>query len=173
MAKKYWVKKDPKNSAEWVEMTGKEFYEFINSTEGKGRHFIDFDACKLEVTQEQYRQWQREADHRRYLQQFEDMADILSLDYLTIDSGISGDYCLVDDSESTEDKIIRIADMEALAEALRSLSDEERWMIGELYLYNKTKTEDELALLIGKTRQVVNKQKKKILKKLEKLVAKS
>ncbi len=43
MATQYFRKKDPLSEGGdicWIEMTGLEFYSFVNSKEAKGRYFI-------------------------------------------------------------------------------------------------------------------------------------
>ena len=175
MKKTYWVKKNPKDAAGWIEMDGKQFFEFINSSAGNGRYFMDCDSYEIEVTKEQYHEWKRETNHSDYLRKYEDEVEVLSLDYeyLNMDNDIFGDGFLIDEHANTENEVIWVIDMELLADALRSLTDDERWLINELFLRDKPKTEDEIAAITGKTRQAVNKQKKKILKKLKMLVANS
>lgn len=46
--------RDPRckpSEIEWIEMTGTEFYRFVNSPEGCGRHFIDMDDVVLEASE--------------------------------------------------------------------------------------------------------------------------
>ncbi len=46
MATQYFRKKDPCAEGAaicWIEMTGLEFYAFVNSSEAEGRHFIYMD----------------------------------------------------------------------------------------------------------------------------------
>jgi RNA polymerase sigma factor (sigma-70 family) len=174
MKKVYWVKKNPNSAAGWVEMDGKQFYEFIKSPAGKGRYFMDYGTFELEVTHEQYRQWKQEVNHRGYLQRFEDKAEIFSLEAVVENSELYGersDEILTDYSTNTEDEVFHAIDMELLTKALDSLTYGERRLIDDLFLRDKPKTEDEIAALSGITRQAVNKQKNKILKKLRKAVA--
>jgi hypothetical protein len=127
MAKTYWVKKHPENATDWVEMDGKQFYEFINSPEGKGRYFMDCDTYEIEVTGEQYRQWKKEVNHRDYLEQFEDETEVFSLDTIIEDCAAYGeisDEILIDSSANTEDEALHNLDMELLADALQSLTDD-------------------------------------------------
>ena len=176
MKKIYWVKKDPNNERNWIEMNGKQFYEFISSPEGKGRYFMDCETYELEITQEQYQEWKKEANHSGYLKQYEDEAEILSLEGIIENSEIYGEYgeeILADDSANTEDEAIRAIELELLSEAVLFLPDDERRLIVELFLRDKPRTEDEIAAIMGKTRQAVNKQKNKILKNLKMSVAKT
>ena len=58
MYKRYFRMKDPKcrpEQVEWIEMTGREFYRFVNSPEGQGRHFIDMDDVVLEASETEAR----------------------------------------------------------------------------------------------------------------------
>lgn len=171
MKKTYWVKKNPESAAEWIEMTGKQFFEFITSPAGKGRYFMDCETYKIEVSPEQYRKWKLETNHSSYLQNFEDEVLILSLELLDEDYGISN-YELIDLSVNIEDDVINNIDLQRLSEAILSLENDERWLISELYMQGKLKTEQEIAESIGVSQQAIHKRKNKILKKLKLLVVK-
>ena len=44
MYKRYFIKKDPncrKKDIEWIELSGREFYRFVNDPANKDRHFVD------------------------------------------------------------------------------------------------------------------------------------
>ena len=85
MKKTYWVKKDPQNGEDWIEMNGKQFYDFITSDAGKNRYFLNFGAFKIEVTEEKYQEVKKEKNRRDYLQQIEDKVEILSLESIIED----------------------------------------------------------------------------------------
>lgn len=172
MKKTYWVMKNPGSTAEWIEMNGKQFYDFITSPVGYGRYFMDCDTYKIEVSPEQYRKWKLEANHRSYLQGFEDEALILSLGILAEENDISDDEVIADLSVNIEDEAIKNIDMRLLSEAILSLPDDERWLINELFLRDKPKTEQEIGETTGVSQQAVHKRKNKILKKLKLLVVK-
>ena len=66
MYKRYFRMKDPKckpEQIEWIEMTGREFYRFVNSLEGRGRHFIDMDDVVLEASENEVRSFRTEQNH--------------------------------------------------------------------------------------------------------------
>lgn len=173
MKKTYWVMKNPGSTAEWIEMNGKQFYEFINSPVGKGRYFIDFDIYEIEVSREEYCKWKREANHSGYLQAFEDEALILSLDSLAGNDGISYEGLIADLSVNIEDEIIRADTLQLLGEAVLSLADDERWLITELFFRDKPKTEQEITKLTGIPQQTVSYRKNKILEKLKILLVRN
>ena len=175
MKKVYWVKKDPNNAKDWIEMDGEQFCEFISSPEGKGRYFMDCETYQIEVTPEQYREWRREADHRRYLKKFESEIEVYSLDNITDDFPLYGEYgeeILIDFSKNTEDEAIHSIDLDLLVKALCFLSDEERWLIEELFLRDKPKVDQEISDLTGIPRRTVAYRKKIILEKLKKVLPK-
>ena len=55
-----------------------------------------------------------------------------------------------------------------LYEALKALSDEERWLIVKLYFDECSETD--VAVILGVSRQAVNKKKQRILKRLENIL---
>lgn len=173
MKKTYWVKKTPGNTSEWVKMTGEQFYDLITSPTGKGRYFMDCDTYKIEVSPEQYREWKHEVNHSGYLQAFEDEVLILSLDSLAGNDGISYEGLIADLSVNVEDEIISANDFQLLSEAVLSLDDDERWLITELFLRDKPKTEREITKLTGVPQPTVHYRKEKILEKLKNILIKN
>lgn len=62
MYKRYFRMKDPRckpNEIEWIEMAGSEFYRFVNSPEGRDRHFIDMDDVVLEASESEVRSFRK------------------------------------------------------------------------------------------------------------------
>ena len=54
-------------NSDWIMMTGKEFYRFIKSPEGKSRYFIMRDNLVIETSREQCSDWLSEQEHCEYL----------------------------------------------------------------------------------------------------------
>lgn len=82
MYKRYFRMKNPKckpEKIEWIEMTGREFYRFVNSPEGCDRHFIDMDDVVLEASESEARSFKAEKNHSYYIQVQEDGWSTLSL----------------------------------------------------------------------------------------------
>jgi len=174
MAKTYWVNNNPNGEAEWLEMNGQQFYDFITSPAGKGRYFMDFDTYKIEVTKKQYQQWKAEMNRSEYLQRLEDEVSIISLESLIEkEDDLMNEELMIDDSINIENEVIANIDMQLLSEAINSLPNDERILIEELFLCENPKTEQEIAAAMNVSQQAINKKKKKILKKLKILVVKS
>ena len=87
MYKRYFRMKDPKcrpEQVEWIEMTGREFYRFVNSPEGQGRHFIDMDDVVLEASETEARSFRTEQNHSYYIQTQEaEIVRSIFADYLS------------------------------------------------------------------------------------------
>ena len=173
MKKTYWVKKNPNSTADWIEMNGKQFYEFIKSPAGKGRYFINFGDFKLEATYDEYRKDQREKDHSRYLEGYETDATVSSLESRSDKDGISYGDLIVDLSVNVEEEAIKNIEMQILLAAVNTLPENERQFINELFSQENRKSEQELATILGISKQAINKRKIKIYKKLKKLVVKT
>lgn len=79
MNKKIYLVKKNRNAqgsnTEWIQMNGREFYNFLHSEAGKGRYFIrltddisyDEPEIIIEATPELFFKWRREYDRHRYL----------------------------------------------------------------------------------------------------------
>ena len=58
MRKRYYIRNCPDTygeGTEWIELSGKEFYQFVNSQEGKNRFFIDMGNVVLEVSEQEFK----------------------------------------------------------------------------------------------------------------------
>lgn len=175
MYKRFFRMKDPdcrQKKIEWIEMTGKEFYRFVNSPEGQGRYFIDMDDVVLEATEVEYNQYKAEKNHHYYIQTQEDGWSTVSIDAVGDEHGCSGEEVVRDDTQDVEAEAILRIECNILQSALCQLDEGSRLLIRALYLADKRSTERELAHKLGVSQNAVNKQKKKILKKLKLLVVK-
>lgn len=174
MARQYFIKKDPSAQIpEWIEMSGREFYRFTRSPEGRGRYFIDFDDYAIEATKEQYDAWRKEKDHSDYLKEQEEGFLILSLYSDTINEYGDGEDVIADEKVDVEESTILLIRRKALHSALPKLDTPSYRLIHELYLSDNRRTERTLAKDLGVSQNAIHKQKKKILKKLKMLVVKS
>ena len=72
------------------------------------------------------------------------------------------------DSDSIEDVVMKSVMLEHLNMALRTLTEEERWLIYELFYKQRTERELCAEMQIGKT--TLHKRKEKLLSKLHKLL---
>lgn len=173
---RYFRKKNPEckiDNIEWIEMTGREFYRFVNSSEGQGRHFIHMGDVVLETTEAEARSFKTEQNHHYYIQAQESGWDTLSLYAAEDKSGYSGEEVVKDDTQDVEAEVILRIEHDALRAALNQLDEASSLLIQALYLTDERKTERDLAKELGISQNAVNKQKKKILQKLKILVVKN
>ena len=176
MYKRYFRMKDPKckpEQIEWIEMTGREFYRFVNSPEGRGRHFIDMDDVVLEASENEVRSFRTEQNHSYYIQTQEEGWSTLSLYAIEDKNGCSGEETVMDEAQDVETEVMKRTESAALRRALEHLDSESYQMIHALYLADTRKTERELAQERGVSQVAIHKQKKKILATLKFLVIKS
>ena len=176
MARQYFRKKNAGELGplvDWIEMDGKEFYRFVRSREGQGRYFIDFDDYVIEATRDQYEDWRREKEHSDYLRKQEDGLILLSLYSDAINGYGDGEDVIMDDRVNVEETAIQMVQSKALYSALRHLDTPSYQLIYDLYLKDRRWTERALAKHLGVSQNAINKQKKKILRKLKILVVKA
>lgn len=175
MATQYFRKKDPLTEGSqicWVEMTGQEFYNFVNSPEAKNRHFICLDDdIVIEANQEHFLAWVSEKNHSDYLRRCEDGVETVSLYSDIVSDFGSGEELLCDSTDIVEQTMMKLR-CQALRSALAELNDVNNYLLYKLYFAKKPCSENQLALELGITQQAVNKRKKKILRKLKNLVVK-
>lgn len=175
MYKRYFRMKDPKCDPEkikWIEMTGSEFYRFVNSPEGQGRYFIDMGDVVLESSKREAQVHRVEKDHSDYLKEQEEGWSTVSLYSIENENGCSGEEAARDETQDVEAAAILRIETAALRRALRCLDSENYKLIYALYIADKRYTERELAHKLGVSQNAINKQKKKTLQKLKFLVVK-
>lgn len=144
MNKRYFRKKKPlcrTEEIEWIEMTGRKFYAFVNAPENQGRHFVDMDTAVLECTAEQYKAFMAEDDHTKYLREQEEGWETTSLYCLEPDSGCNGEEVIADETQDVEAAAIFSTDKKNLEVALSRLDSESYSLIYALYLASERKTE--------------------------------
>ena len=158
----------------WIEMSGREFYAFVNDPKNKERYFIKFDDdLIIECSFEQYKTFKSENRHCRYLREHEPCSLLYSINTVGIYGELNGEAIIYDINANVEDSVLQKLDIEHLQNALKQLSPEEFHLISSMYLSEKNKTEREMAALYGISPNGLHKKKIKILEKLKFLVGKS
>jgi len=171
MSKAYWVKKTPdfaNEKCEWIQMTGIEFYQFINIPENKGRHFIDFDNMKIEVNKSEYVKWRKEKDASDYLKEQERKYITISIFSITAQDGSGGENLIEDPSVNIETEIEEKLLLEYLKKSLNILTPQERLLIKVCYFAEGKITDQIAADALGIPRRTFLNRKNKILEKLRK-----
>lgn len=166
MYKRYFRLKNPKckpEKVEWIEMTGKEFYRFVNSPEGRGRHFIDMGDVVLEASKHEAQVHRAEKDHSDYLKEQEEGWSIVSIYTIEDENGCNGEEVAVDETQDVETEAIMRIETAALRKALIRLDSESYQLIHALYLADTRKTLRQLSLDSGIPVMTLQDRKKKIL----------
>lgn len=166
MYKRYFRLKNPKckpEKVEWIEMTGKEFYRFVNSPEGQGRHFIDMGDVVLEASKHEAQVHRAEKDHSDYLKEQEEGWSIVSIYTIEDENGCNGEEVAVDETQDVETEAIMRIETAALRKALIRLDSESYQLIHALYLADTRKTLRQLSLDSGIPVMTLQDRKKKIL----------
>lgn len=170
MHKRYFRKNDSQHvvdGTEWIEMSGKEYYQFVTAPQNMNRYFIDMGDVVLECTKAEYKKFKSEDDHSGYILEQEAGWITQSLEYLAVESGLCSDELVADMSHDVENEAIARLDAEALYFALSHLDFKSYRLIYALYLDNECMTERELARQFTVTQNAIHKQKKRILKTLK------
>lgn len=181
MKKTYFAWANAQRTA-WIEMTGEEFYQFINREENKDRLFIpaddEFEECEnsyiyMEVTIEDYREWDRKRKKREREAEKKPI-EIIPLEMVIGFDRNGHEFTLADTlSESCERSEYLEELLELLPIAIQELSQEDQQIIKLAFFGKKGMKETEMGALLGMPQSTFNYHKKKILKNLhEKLVGK-
>lgn len=174
MYKRYFRKKDPEcnpEEIEWIEMTGKEFYSFVTSPEGKTRYFIDMGDVVLEATKDEARVHKAEKDHSSYLKEQEGKWGIFSLYCLEIKDGRNGEAVIMDEKQDVEAKTILHAELASLRKSLALLDTDSFQLIYDLYLADERKTLRQLSQELGIPVMTLQNRKAKLLTMLREKIS--
>lgn len=173
--KRYFIWKDGKfngDKTEWQEISGQEFYDFVNDSQNADRHFIhqldptdpEADEVYYEATEETYKRWDRKRKKEEYVLQVkkENPVEIVSLDTILYYDDDGFPVTLGDTIPAPEpDPLI-----EDLYEALNTLSDKERALIDLLFFNNDGKSDRQISRELGMPQKSLFNKKQKILAKL-------
>ena len=119
------------------------------------------------IGKEQYEEYRSENSRHRYLKETRKNVEIVSLDGLGKKS-FEGTDVLRDETINVEDEVIQKIMLEKLAAAKEKLTGDERLLLD--LLYEKRKSQSEVAKLIGIPQQTVSYRLQKILGKLRKIM---
>ena len=164
MHTRYFRKKDglcKSEAIEWVEMSGREYYQFITDPMNKSRHFVDMGDVVLEATEAEVRKYTSEKNHNYYIQSQEEGWITVSFYSVMNQSGCSGEEVIADESHDVEMEAIALMEHKALHEAFAPLDATSQRMIYDLYFAADRKTERDLADEGGLSQSAIHKQKRK------------
>lgn len=171
---RYFRKKDPVGSpdaVEWIEMSGQEFYRFVTDPQNKNRYFHNMGDVVLECTEAEYKKFKVEDDHSSYISEQEEGVTILSLDAWDQPDLLNAINMLADTDIDVEEHAIQNIMKQELRKALQSLSQQDAWIIEELYLAKPHKTLRQLSAESKIPVMTLQDRKTKILATLQAAIA--
>lgn len=135
----YWIWKDPsapKIPDNWEKLSAKAYREFLQSPESEGRYFIrlgddlhdNSEVIFIEATCEQYKDWRREHDQRKYLKRQAAGIELISADLLVTDDETMISE-ISDEAAMPEEELMRRERQKAFADAVRELNPEDRELL--------------------------------------------
>jgi len=182
MEKQYFVWKDPNCNGinpEWIQLTPKQFLDFVNDPKNKDRHFATLTngGCEeagilvMEATEEVYKACEQARQRERYLREMEEEYEgsFVSLDapVPNTEDLLYGDI-VGDQDQDTEENALHQTALSKLRADLVTLEPCERDLIDILYLNNSDEqTERAIARELGLPQKTLNNRKKAIIKKLK------
>lgn len=167
MYTRYFRKKDPLSTTqtvEWVEMNGKEYYQFVTNPANKGRQFIDMGDVVLECTDAEYKRYKAEDDHSSYILEQQEGWSTVPLSVLEQQECINGEGTTITDTNpSIEETAIQNLLFQELRKALRQLPTQDYRIIYDLYLAAPRKTIRQLSAEYGVPVMTLQDRKQKIV----------
>lgn len=181
MIKRYFIWKNPECNGmnpEYVEVSGKEFYEKIKADERK-RYFKQIDegvefgmeVYVMETTYSDYLKWhkEKEKDRRKKKEQDEYQPVFVGLNDFVGDSELTYEEVIADENVNVEETVMRDYEIQLLKQYISQLTEEEQEII-RLVLIALEEGISERALCnnLGMQRTTFQSRKYKIFKKIEK-----
>lgn len=133
------------------------------------KYYWIIDGKYYEVSKETYQKLKKEHDHSKMLERYEREVHVLSLDALATEETTGYDV-VADPSVNVEEEAIHNLMIQKLRRVLQGLSEDELYLIEQVYTYEKT--EREIATELGISQKAVNKRKIKLLSKLKEFLEK-
>lgn len=134
-----------------------------------GKYYWKVNGNYYEVSRDKYFEYRREQSRHNYLKQTAKDVVVLSADALN-DKEFEGIEVMKDENTNVEETAIHNIMIEKLRKVLKTLPDDELYLIDTL-IYQE-KTERELARTLNISQQAVHKRKARILEKLKKFLEK-
>ena len=132
----------------------------------KNKYTLLVNKKRISVTEEVYKAYYQQKEREAYLDKLSRKHHI-SIEECE-EKGIQLNYIFSQEQESAVDKLIKEEMLTKLAEALYSLSEQERWLIYSLFF--KGKSERELCATLEIAKTTLHDRKIKVLQKLKKLL---
>ena len=176
MPQQFWIKKTSETKGktdEWIMLNADEFNLFRQSSEARGRYFIEMEDITIEASKQQYKQWRKESNHRDYLSRQQRQYATVPLMSPYLSEQLDGENVTPDLSFDMEEMVMDRLEIEELRKSMESLDADSLHILHSLYIAEPPMTEADLAAEIGVTQQAINKRKKKILGILKNAVVKS
>ena len=184
MANKYLRWKDPAcngQNIEWEEMTGKDFFDFLNSDQSRGRYFIrlgndicpEADIIFIEAEKSKYEEWYKESRHHRYLTRVGKKAAKLSMDCPYDDEGNSLHDLIADLEADVESAAMSRVMSELLHHAITQLSPKRREVITAKYFDYPDLSDKEIAKVLSMNHDAFRDLRFRGLNDLKKILKKA
>ena len=184
MARKYYLLdengtiKSADGSKKYRLLEGQDLYEFLHSPQRKEKAFLKTEdmngnEIRIEIPSEHRTQYIKEVNRENYVRRTQTDLDIQVVSFNTViidGEEMAGEEAIPDDSQSVEEQIIEREEIDSLKDALRSLSEEELYIIKGLYLDTPRRTELMLSNDLGVSQPAIHYRKLSILKKIKKFL---
>lgn len=132
----------------------------------KRKYYIHIGETSFDVSEELYREYHREKEHSKYLRKEEKKVTIISYDVLSAD--LSADDIIADETVNVEEKAIQNVMAEKLKQVIKTLDENELYLIQQLIYQEQSERDIARKLKISHT--AVGKRWDKLKEKLKKLL---
>ncbi len=139
----------------------------MNSSENEKRYFIPVDGKLYETTKEIYEVYYQMDRRERYLEERDIKNGVMNFGDID-DASYAAEERIIDENADVEKEVIDQILWNAVLEAMSLLSDEENWLIQELFFYGKS--EVILSKESGIARTTIQSKKYKAIEKIKKIM---
>jgi len=131
------------------------------------KYYWYLHGSKFEISRKTYDENRSEENHQNYIKRLEKTHGLCSYHNLDI-NGMTGEEIIADTSVNIEEQVLKNIMLEKQRECFKLLTEDEAFIIKQIYFENKT--DRELEKITGIPKSTINDRKQRILKKLKELI---
>lgn len=165
-------------SRRFMKLSGRQAYEYLKSAEGQTKRFMRTSSHEeggeeefVEVPSAYIQQHRKQERHEQYVSDCMENSGLITISLYAMEADessevASGEELIADPAPAVEEQVLHELELETLRRAMKTLTDEELWLLHRLYLSDTPVRELQLSRETGIPQKTLNDRKMRALKKL-------
>lgn len=166
-------------SRRFIKLSGRAAYEYLKTEECNAKRFMKTSSFEetgdvewVEVPACCMRQHRQSERREQYMSDCIEESGFITISFYATEDDestdvASGEELIADPDCDVEEQALRNITIDTLREALATLTEDEMWLVTQLYLADGYMSDCELSKASGIARTTINYRKRRVLKKLK------